>query len=65
MAKAITAETLLDKMTTLSEAKEMARFMRETTLAVERAGKDASSMSKRYDDFIDEMAYRYSIGRLV
>ena len=59
----------LEACKTLSEAKELARGMRETLLVVEKAhGPDnhnTKAVRETYENFIDEMAYRYNKGLLV
>lgn len=64
MTNAITAATVLAEIETLSEAKEIARDMRKTALAVEaKYGPDHSTakmFSERYWDFIDEMTFKFS-----
>lgn len=61
---AITAETILADIATLSEAKEVARGMRETSIVVANAHGEASdiarAVSARYWDFIDAMAYKFA-----
>ena len=61
---AITAETILADITTLAEAKEMARGMRETAIVVANAHGEASdiarSVSARYWDFVDAMAEKFA-----
>lgn len=64
MASAITAATVLAEVETLAEAKEIARDMRATALAVEaKYGADddtAKIFSERYWNFVDEMAVKFS-----
>jgi hypothetical protein len=61
---AITAETILADVSTLAEAKAIARDMRETVLVVQAAhGADselARSVSDRYFDFIDAIAEAFA-----
>lgn len=54
----------LEATTTLSEAKEIARDMRQTAITVERRyGSDhhiTKTFNDRYLDFVDEMVFKYS-----
>lgn len=61
---AITAETILADVATLAEAKEIARDMRRTAIVVAEAHGEASdiarSVSARYWDFVDAMAFKFA-----
>ena len=61
---AITPETILADVETLTEAKEIARSMRETALVVAKAYGDdhptAKVFSDRYWAFVDEMAFKFA-----
>jgi len=58
----------LEACKTLKEAKELAAGMRKTAIAVEAAhgpdDRNTKVFQKRYDTFVDEMAYRYNAGLL-
>ena len=61
---AITAETILMDVATLAEAKAIARDMRHTSVVVANAHGEAStiarSVSARYFDFVDAMAFKFA-----
>lgn len=61
---AITAETILADVATLAEAKEIARDMRRTAIVVAEAHGETSaiarSVSARYWDFVDAMAFKFA-----
>jgi hypothetical protein len=61
---AITAETILADVATLAEAKAIARDMRRTSVVVAKAHGEASdiarSVSDRYFDFVDAMAFKFA-----
>ena len=58
----------LEACTTLAEAKELSRGMRETLIVVSNAHGENHPTTKvfrdRYENFVDEMAYRYNKGFL-
>lgn len=60
----ITADTVLAEVSTLAEAKAIARDMRQTALAVESkygvGHPTAKTFSDRYFDFVDAMAEKFA-----
>lgn len=64
---AFTTESVIAECSTLVDAKAIVKVVRETWIAVAKAhgyeSEIAKSYERRYDDFIDEMAFKFAKAR--